>query len=521
MYKRNKQGWRKHIDFIILDILVLEFSFVLAYLIRHGELTLFSREAYRLLALTYLVMDFLVAAVFNTMHNVLKRGLYNEFAQSVVQVFLVLVAMSLFMFLTQRGVYYSRLTIFITTFLHLFIGYGMRLLWKRIILGIGMNKKKSTMILVADEKHVEEILSHVTPADDYEFKGLILINREGKIGEEISGLKVVANLSDGADYICREWVDKVFVYPADYMDIDAGVSNVYAGIEGMINDTYEVFAGKDYEVNIDEKEEEEKPATVGTLIEQCRQMSVPVHIRIPISNIGQKCLVEKVNGYNVLTTTKNYATHSQLMAKRFIDIVGSLFGSMLALLIMLIVAPKIKKESPGPILFKQTRIGRNGKKFKIYKIRSMYMDADEKKKEYMEANRLQDGMMFKMDWDPRVIGNKIVDGKQVTGIGDFIRKHSLDEFPQFFNVLFNQMSLVGTRPPTVDEWEKYKYHHRARLAFKPGITGMWQVSGRSKITDFEEVVKLDTEYINNWSVGLDIRIILRTVRVIFGDDGAM
>ena len=107
------------------------------------------------------------------------------------------------------------------------------------------------------------------------------------------------------------------------------------------------------------------------------------------------------------------------------------------------------------------------------------------------------------------------------GLGEFLRRTSLDEFPQFFNVLADQMSLVGTRPPTVDEWEKYKYHHRARLAFKPGITGMWQVSGRSNITDFEEVVKLDTEYIEHWSIWLDIRIILRTVGVLFTKSGAM
>ena len=131
-------------------------------------------------------------------------------------------------------------------------------------------------------------------------------------------------------------------------------------------------------------------------------------------------------------------------------------------------------------------------------------------------------MMFKLDFDPRIIGNRILaDGTYKTGIGDLIRRTSLDEFPQFFNVLKGDMSLVGTRPPTVDEWEKYKLHHRARLAMRPGITGLWQVSGRSNITDFEEIVRLDTQYICNWSLYLDIRILIKTVRAVLFKNGAM
>lgn len=185
-------------------------------------------------------------------------------------------------------------------------------------------------------------------------------------------------------------------------------------------------------------------------------------------------------------------------------------------------APIIRKESPGPVFFKQERVGKNGKKFQIYKFRSMYLDAEERKKELMAQNRIGDGMMFKLDWDPRIIGAKILpDGTHKKGIGNFIREHSLDEFPQFINVLKGEMSLVGTRPPTVDEWEKYEYHHRARLAAKPGITGMWQVSGRSNITNFEEVVRLDTKYISEWSLGLDIKILFKTFAVFFQKDGAM
>lgn len=140
----------------------------------------------------------------------------------------------------------------------------------------------------------------------------------------------------------------------------------------------------------------------------------------------------------------------------------------------------------------------------------MYPDAEARKKELMDKNNIKDGMMFKMDDDPRII----------KGVGNFIRKTSLDEFPQFWNVLKGDMSLVGTRPPTVDEWEKYDLHHRRRLAAKPGLTGMWQVSGRSSITDFEKVVSLDTQYITEWSLGLDIKILFKTVEVIFKEEGA-
>ena len=150
------------------------------------------------------------------------------------------------------------------------------------------------------------------------------------------------------------------------------------------------------------------------------------------------------------------------------------------------------------------------------------MDAEERKAELMKENKLGDGKMFKMDFDPRVIGNKVVpDGTQKTGVGDFIRRTSLDEFPQFFNVLKGDMSIVGTRPPLISETNLYEPHHKVRLAIKPGITGMWQVSGRSDITDFEEVVRLDKEYIENWNIGLDIKILLKTVMVVVKKDGSM
>ncbi|MBR6871876.1 MAG: sugar transferase [Ruminococcus sp.] len=491
MYKRNNQGWLKHIDFIVIDAVCLQIAFVLAYIIRHGFMLPYSLEAYRTLALMLLAVDILTAAIFNTMHNVLKRGPYKEFAETLKHTAIVFAVMTLYMFSVQTGDVYSRIVMFLTAGFHLVIGYAVRMAWKPVVRRLVLDRPNATMILVADEARIPEILSHMSGASYISCKGIVLSDRDAE-GETVEGIKVVANLSDAADYICREWVDEVFIYPDELRDFDIGA-------EGAV----------------------EEEASVAGLISQCRQMAVPVHIRLPLSDNGGKTIVEKVGGYSVLTTASNYATPMQLAAKRTIDIIGGLIGSIAALIIMAVFARRIKKESPGPLLFKQTRIGLNGKKFKIYKIRTMYMDAEERKQELMESNRVSDGMMFKLDWDPRVIGNKIVDGKQVTGIGEKLRSGSWDEWPQFFNVLRGQMSLVGTRPPTVDEWEKYKYHHRARLAAKPGITGMWQVSGRSRITDFEEVVRLDTEYINHWSIGLDLRILLKTVKAVFKKDGAM
>lgn len=152
----------------------------------------------------------------------------------------------------------------------------------------------------------------------------------------------------------------------------------------------------------------------------------------------------------------------------------------------------------------------------------MYLDAEERKAELMKDNKLGDAKMFKLDFDPRVIGNEILpDGTKKTGIGNFIRSTSLDEFPQFWNVLKGDMSIVGTRPPLIGEVSEYELHHRARLAIKPGITGMWQVSGRSDITDFEEVVELNKEYIENWNIGLDIKILFKTVMVVFKKEGSV
>ena len=196
------------------------------------------------------------------------------------------------------------------------------------------------------------------------------------------------------------------------------------------------------------------------------------------------------------------------IGRRTQDVILSSLALVVLSPVMLATAIAIVVDDPsaGPV-FSQERIGRNGKPFKFYKFRSMYKDAEERKKE-LESQNEMNGFMFKMKDDPRI-----------TKVGKFIRKTSIDELPQFYNVLKGDMSLVGTRPPTVDEFRQYESHQKRRLSAKPGITGLWQVSGRNEIKDFEDVVKLDVQYIDNWSIGLDIKIILKTIKVVFEKGG--
>ena len=239
-------------------------------------------------------------------------------------------------------------------------------------------------------------------------------------------------------------------------------------------------------------------------------MGVTVHLKLyKFADMLSNQSVENFAGYTVLSSCIKMATPRQLFLKRAMDIAGGLVGCVITLIATIFVAPMILLQSPGPVFFSQTRVGKNGRKFKIYKFRSMYTDAEERKKELMAQNKMN-GLMFKMDNDPRIFP-----------FGNFIRKTSIDELPQFWNVLKGDMSLVGTRPPTVDEYEQYEMHHRKRLATKPGLTGMWQVSGRSDITDFEDVVALDTRYITEWNLGLDIKIIFKTIQVVFTGHGSV
>lgn len=481
MYKRNAQGWSKHFDFILFDLISIQLAFVLSVYLRLHSWA-YDLPLYRTLGVVLLIVDVLVILLFNSFHNVVSRGFVVEIKETIKHCFYVLAIDSIYLFAVQAGDEYSRIVLSLTFAFHVVLGYLIRITWKAFIKksNIVVGNKKN-IILVADNDNAQRILSRLTDNEvaDYNIIGVVLTEHSDM--DTISGYSIVADIEDAADYIVREWIDSVY--------IDASLSN-------------------------------EK---VTKLMDDCTLMGIPTHYHVPnMSRDGVKRFSEKMGGTTVLTSSINYITPIQAFIKRCFDIFAGIIGSIIAVIVILIIGPIIKKKSPGPILFTQNRVGKNGRIFKMYKIRSMCIDADNIKQDLQEQNRVKDGLMFKLDFDPRIIGNTILpDGTKKTGIGEFIRKTSLDELPQFFNVLEGTMSCIGTRPPTLDEYQNYKYHHRARLAIKPGITGLWQVSGRSEITDFEEVVRLDMEYITNWSYGLDIKILFKTIAVIFSHKGAM
>jgi exopolysaccharide biosynthesis polyprenyl glycosylphosphotransferase len=364
----------------------------------------------------------------------------------------------------SRGISYS------TVIINVVLMYAVHLMLKRYLLRVYKNKSSvNQMLLLTTADRAENILRAVAREREWtkRITGIILVD-DDKIGEEICGVPVVAHYYNMLDYARQQIVDEVFIS----VPYDSGES------------LYDV-------------------------VMEFENMGARVHLTVEVLNhFGEfNVALESMGDIPVVTFFSNYYDFRQLAVKRLIDIVGALIGLLITFVIIIFLAPALLIESPGPLIFKQKRVGRNGRYFYMYKFRSMYVDAEARKAELLKNNEMS-GLMFKIENDPRI-----------TKVGKFIRKTSIDEFPQFFNVLKGDMSLVGTRPPTVDEFVQYKSYHKRRLSAKPGITGLWQVSGRNDIQDFEDVVKLDLEYIDNWSVGLDIKILIKTVAVLFKPTG--
>jgi len=237
----------------------------------------------------------------------------------------------------------------------------------------------------------------------------------------------------------------------------------------------------------------------------CKVLAVPRSIEI--AGVEPKLVWRRDQPLVELTTPT--LRGGQLIIKRAVDLIGASVGLIFAAPLLLLVAAFVKLDSRGPVLFRQNRVGRGGRLFKIFKFRTMVSDAEQHRDELLQQSIYSDRRLFKIVRDPRV-----------TRIGAWLRRTSLDELPQLFNVWKGEMSLVGPRPPIPSEVDLYEAHHYARFDVKPGITGPWQVAGRNKITDFEQIVALETQYIRTWSLLGDISILFRTVGVVLWMRGA-
>ena len=475
MYKKRKTGWMEHFDFKVLDVLSILSMFILIIKRQIPFSTMQLVSSIAILVLFVLLFD-----IITDIHNyVMYRGVLKEFVISflymgifsgTILAYLHFVAhvpisrdLSILFFLASAGT-----------------DYIAKIVYKELVKkGLSVYNSKRKMILIALD---DNIIDFVRQIEKYSFgqidiSGIVVIDSEKyKIGDTIMGYPFISKIDDLPDYLLKQWIDEVLM-------------------------------------NLPSRKAPRE------IIAKLTEMGITTHRVIDFSmEEDNNKMVETFAGYTCLTESVRIMQSTSFLAKRIIDIIGGLVGSFITIILTILIGPLIFITDPGPIFFKQPRIGKGGRVFNIVKFRSMYKDAEARKAELMTHNTISDGMMFKMDNDPRILGSG-PDGTK-KGIGWFIRKYSIDEFPQFFQVLTGDMSLVGTRPPTLDEWEKYGSSHRARMAIRPGITGMWQTSGRSDITDFEEVIRLDMEYIKKMDVWFDIKLIAKTVADQFKGKGA-
>ena len=493
MYKKKKRSWVKHLDFIIIDVIALEFALFLSVYLWYGliifceqlmsgqqglligiispfgEAQNYSMEIMHRLALLLPLVALVYGLLFTDNYDgILRRTKYQEIIPTIKQCIIDYLALFLILARFQYTYYVSRNWLFIYIPVAMFIAtYLFRVTWKRIIRRRKLRDlNKSSLIVVAESSTIEHCLSEIahSPYNEFAVIGAVVVDKD-MTGQEIQGVPIIASADTMFEYLRTNVVDEVF-------------------LDGNTRASEENLAER--------------------LVEQ----GIIVHVAlIHTRNIMSNRIMETYGDYVVLTTSMYIIGNRQAFFKRLMDIVGAIVGLIITAVAFIIFAPIIKFQSPGPVFFEQIRIGKNGRRFRFYKFRTMYVDAEERKKELLDKNEI-DGHMFKMENDPRIIP-----------IGRFLRKYSIDELPQFWNVLTGDMSLVGTRPPLEDEYENYALHHKARLSIKPGLTGMWQVNGRNDIKDFEEVVALDTEYISNYSLGLDIKILFKTLAVVFGGKG--
>lgn len=457
----------------IVDVATIVLSYIVASYLRYGTLRVeYEEQLYNAMLLFLMLFSVVYTVMTNYSQEFVKRGYGIEFVASTKYHIVMLVAIGTYLFLTKNADPYSRL--FLGYFLvcnyvlslltHAVLKYASRKYYST-------SKIKQKTVIITTQEMVQTVLVQMNQSMDYmhEIVGIVIWDANESVVEDcVEGVKVVGANKDYLKVMTHMVIDEVFIY-----------------------------------LPKEEKEELTK------LVRNLEMMGVICHYAIDIANIDSKArVVETVGGFTVISYSMAELDYHKRMIKRLMDLGAGLIGTLIMMIMFPFVAGAIRLESKGPILFRQNRIGKNGRIFSIYKFRSMYIDAEERKKELMSQNEVS-GLMFKLEDDPRI-----------TKVGKWIRKASIDEFPQFLNILKGDMSLVGTRPPTVDEYEEYNYYYKRRLSMTPGLTGLWQVSGRSEITDFDDVVKYDLEYIDNWSLSLDLKIVCKTFGVVLFAKGS-
>ncbi|MEZ4600783.1 MAG: sugar transferase [Syntrophotaleaceae bacterium] len=470
MLKQQAKLIRKLV--ILVDAILLLAAFFVAYLIRDQLQGGLSRPAHGYLWIMLVVMPvwffLLIRAGF---YSSVRRISSFELTYRLFNIHLIggaLVASIIYFtdnFGFSRGLYL------------IFLGNSFLLLaLEKILLRNGLmclrrrGYNYRNLLIVGTREKAIRFHELVEDHSEYGLKILGFIQVfDGSFPEEISGHRVLGHVRDLTEICKQHPVDEViFCLPKDHLvNADEYLKDLEElGITvRMVLDFFEVYRSR-------------------------RELSF-FHNELPILTFHSKSF-----------------DAGQLLAKRVFDIVGALAGLTITALLFPFIAYAIKRSDPGPVFFGQERVGISGRTFKCWKFRSMYIDAEERKKELMAQNEMK-GAIFKIKNDPRI-----------TPVGHFLRKTSLDELPQFWNVLKGEMSLVGTRPPTPGEVAQYENWHRRRISIRPGITGMWQVSGRNRIDDFDEIVRLDLKYIDEWTIWLDLRILFKTVAVVFAREGS-
>ena len=468
-----KESLIKRYVFLGIDILALTCSLILSNVIRFGEIDLFQfNNLYIHVYIIALAACIIGNITFQLDSHIFDRGYYQEFiavAKSCVCIGVVVLS---YLFMSQEGIHYSRAQLTYFFVIYFLLSYmGHQFLKPTIAAYYKKSRSCRKIMLITSSDKVDGVLEKLSLRNNWYFDlSYICIIDKDMQGEEIQGIPVVANAENMLEISKDMVLDAVFINVPPYV-------HTFFDTQKCLHDF--------------------------------QSLGVIVHVNIDALELDvSDKVIDNLGYFKVVSYASRLRDPGQLILKRLMDIIGALIGCLITIIVGIFVAPAIYIESPGNIIYSQMRVGKNGRHFKMYKFRSMYPDADKRKAELMAQNEMK-GAMFKMKDDPRI-----------TKVGKFIRKYSIDELPQFFNVLKGDMSLVGTRPPTVDEVERYKVQQKRRLSVTPGMTGLWQTSGRSNVYDFDEIVRLDLEYIDSWSVGLDIKLILKTIVVCIKGSGA-